>query len=95
MALDKATVAHIAQLARIEVPDEDLAALADELGAIIGWVEMLGEVDATDVEPMTGVGGFALPERADSVADGGYADRVLANAPERIDDFFTVPKVVE
>lgn len=95
MALDKATVAHIAQLARIEVPDEDLAALADELGAIIGWVEMLGEVDAADVEPMTGVGGFALPERADAVADGGYADRVLANAPERIDDFFTVPKVVE
>lgn len=95
MALDKATVAHIAQLARIEVPEADLDDLADELGAIIGWVEMLGEVDATDVAPMTGVGGFALPERNDSVTDGGYADRVLTNAPERIDDFFTVPKVVE
>ena len=45
MSVDKSTVARIAQLARIKVPEEDLGALADELSKIVGWVEQLDEVD--------------------------------------------------
>ncbi len=95
MPLDKSAVERIAFLARIKVPDEDLGPLAAELDRIIGWVEQLGEVDTAGVEPMTSVAAMTLPQRDDVVADGDYADKVLANAPESEKGFFAVPKVVE
>lgn len=95
MALDKATVAHIAALARIRLGDEDLERMASELSNIIGWVEQLGEVDTENVPPMTSVVEMELPWRPDEVSDGGYADDIVANAPEPAHGFFTVPKVVE
>ena len=51
MSLDKATVARIAVLARIEVPEAQQERLAGELSQIIGWIEQLGEVDTDGVEP--------------------------------------------
>ncbi len=95
MALDKATVTHIARLARLRVPDDELEAVAGELSNILAWIEQLGEVDTTDVEPMTGVVEARLPRRRDEVSDGGCQADVLANAPESRDGFFVVPKVVE
>lgn len=95
MAIDKATVAKIAALARIKVPEEDQEALAGELSNILGWVEQLGEVDTENVPPMTSVVDAVLPKRDDAVTDGGYPDRVTANAPAVEKGFFTVPKVVE
>ena len=95
MALDKATVRKIAFLARIKVPDEDLDRLAAELSHIIGWVEQLGRVDTEGVALMTGVVAMKLPQRQDEVTDGDCRDDVLANAPDREDGYFTVPKVVE
>ena len=95
MALDKATVAKIAHLARIDVPEARLEALAAELSNIITWVEQLSEVDTENVTPMTSVVEVALPWREDRVTDGGYPDKVLANAPAAAKGFYTVPKVVE
>ncbi len=95
MAVDRATVRHIAALARIKVPDGDLDKLAGELSNILGWVEQLGEVDTEGVEPMTSVVPMTLRLRDDVVTDGDIADDVLANAPERRDGFFAVPKVIE
>lgn len=95
MALDKTTVAGIAHLARIKVADDRLAALADELSHILTWVEQLSEVDTENVEPMTSVVAVTLPRRKDEVTDGGYSDKVLANAPDPAKGFYTVPKVVE
>ncbi len=95
MSLDKATVRSIAELARIEVPEEELEGLAGELSNILTFVEQLAAVDTDGVAPMTSVGAMTLPTRADVVTDGGYADKVLANAAEVMDGFFTVPKVVE
>lgn len=95
MALDTDTVRRIARLARIHIPDEDLAPLAGELSNIIGWVEQLAEVDTEGVAPMTSVVDMTAPQREDVVNDGGYADRVLANAPGAEEGFFAVPKVIE
>ena len=95
MALDRAEVRRIAWLARIRVPEEELDSMAGELSAILGWIDALNRVDVHDVEPMASVAGATLPARADAVADGGDAARVLANAPEAEDDHFVVPKVVE
>lgn len=95
MSLDKDTVRNIAFLARIKVPEDDLGPLADELSNILGWMEQLSEVDTKGVPPMTSVTEMTWPRRTDTVTDGGCADDVLANAPDRKGDFFAVPKVVE
>ncbi len=99
MAVDKATVAQIAKLARIRVPEQDLDALAGELSNILTWIEQLSELDTEGVAPMTSVVAVELPRRADAVTDGGYPDRVIANAPESAPGnagaFFAVPKVIE
>ena len=95
MSLDHATVRRIASLARIRVEDHEVEPLCQELNGILGWIEQLNEVDVTGVAPLTGGTNAPMAMRADEVTDGGYADKVLANAPERIGDFYVVPKVVE
>ncbi len=93
--LDKETVKNIAYLARIEVGETELDRMAGQLSGILGWVEQLQVVNTDGVAPIASVTDMALRWREDVVSDGGYSDKVLANAPDRIDGFFTVPKVVE
>jgi aspartyl-tRNA(Asn)/glutamyl-tRNA(Gln) amidotransferase subunit C len=95
MSVDKDTVRKAARLARIAVPEERLAPLAQELSGILAWIEQLNEVDVEGVEPMTTPVAMKLPMRKDAVTDGGIRDQVLANAPRSEDGFFVVPKVVE
>ena len=95
MSLDPATVRRIATLARIRVEEEDVPRLQAELNGILGWIEQLNEVNVDGVEPLTGGARMAMKMRDDVVTDGGYPEKILANAPERIGDFFAVPKVVE
>ncbi len=95
MALDEKTVARVATLARIKVPESERPALAAELSAIMGWIEELQSVDTTGVEPMTSVVAMTLPMREDRVTDGGKTADILANGPDANESFFTVPKVVE
>ncbi|MES2713153.1 MAG: Asp-tRNA(Asn)/Glu-tRNA(Gln) amidotransferase subunit GatC [Pseudomonadota bacterium] len=95
MSLDQATVRRVAALARLHVEEADVVRLQGELNGILGWIEQLQEVDVTGVEPMAGGGAGALRWRADAVTDGGIAEKVLANAPDREGEYFGVPKVVE
>src|SRR5258707_12382587 len=95
MALDKATVAHIATLARIKLPESEQDKIAGELSHIMGWIEQLAEVDTSGVEPMASVASMTLPMREDAVDDGNRRDEILANAPADARGFFVVPKVVE
>ncbi|MFN4239898.1 MAG: Asp-tRNA(Asn)/Glu-tRNA(Gln) amidotransferase subunit GatC [Erythrobacter cryptus] len=100
MSVDKATVARIASLARIRMDDEALERMVPELNGILAWVEQLGEVDVSGVEPMAAV----IPNRlrlredvvdADPLTGGGKRADVLANAPVAEHGFFGVPKVIE
>jgi aspartyl-tRNA(Asn)/glutamyl-tRNA(Gln) amidotransferase subunit C len=95
MSVDSATVRKIAALSRIAVTDGDVAAMVPELNNILGWIEQLGEVDVTGVQPMTAVIANGLRLREDMVTDGNIRDAVLANAPAREHGFFGVPKVIE
>jgi aspartyl-tRNA(Asn)/glutamyl-tRNA(Gln) amidotransferase subunit C len=95
MSIDNDTVRKVAHLARISLRDEEVAPLAAELNSILGWVEQLGQVDVSGVEPMTSVTPMALKQRADEVTDGDRQADILANAPDAREGFFTVPKVVE
>lgn len=96
MSLDKASVARVANLARIKVPAEELDAVGAELNTILHWIEQLGEVDTDGVEPMSSsAAATMLVTRADAVTDGNRAADILKNAPAASHGFFTVPKVVE
>jgi aspartyl-tRNA(Asn)/glutamyl-tRNA(Gln) amidotransferase subunit C len=95
MSVDQATVRRIAHLARIAVTDEEVAHLEGELNAILHWVEQLGQVDTTGIEPMTSVVHVLREMREDKVSDGGYPEKIVANAPMSEDNYFTVPRVVE
>ncbi|MBB3980946.1 aspartyl-tRNA(Asn)/glutamyl-tRNA(Gln) amidotransferase subunit C [Sphingobium fontiphilum] len=85
----------IASLSRISVTDAEAEAMVPELNNILGWVEQLGEVDVTGVQPMTAVIPNHQRLRDDVVTDGDVRDKVLANAPQAEHGFFAVPKVIE
>ena len=95
MSIDTETARRDAKLARIRVEEQALPALAGEFNAILGFIAQLGEVDVEGVEPMTSVTPMRLKRRTDEVTDGGYQDKILANAPDAREGFFAVPKVVE
>ncbi len=96
MSIDEKTVRKVAKLARLALPEERVAPMAQELSGIMDWIEQLNEVDIEGVEPMTSaVEGARLSMREDVVTDGENPQRVLANAPKSEDGFFVVPKVVE
>ena len=81
MSVDSKTVKKIASLARIAMTDAEVEAMVPEFNGILGWVEQLGEVDVTGVEPMTAVIPNTLRLREDVVTDGNIRDKVLVNAP--------------
>jgi aspartyl-tRNA(Asn)/glutamyl-tRNA(Gln) amidotransferase subunit C len=100
MSVTREEVAKIAQLARINVDEKDLDHMVPEFNNILAWVEQLGEVDTSSVEPMTAV----IPQKlrlrddvvdADPLTGGGKRDAILANAPVAEHGFFGVPKVIE
>ena len=100
MSVTREEVAKIAQLARIRMDEHELDRMVPEFNNILAWVEQLGEVDASGVEPMTAVIPQALRLRddvvdADPLTGGGKRDAVLANAPAAEHGFFGVPKVIE
>lgn len=100
MSVDKATVAKIASLARINMSESDLDTMVPEFNTILNFVDQLSEVDVSGVEPMTAVIPNTLRLRQDAVnADpltgGGIRDKILANAPAAEHGFFGVPKVIE
>ncbi len=95
MSVTTDTVKRVARLARIAVNEEDTERMTGELNAILGFVEQLGEVDVSGVEPMTSVIPMEMKKRRDAVTDGGKAADIIANAPATEENFFLVPKVVE
>lgn len=95
MSIDHSTAKRIADLARIELAEEEIPSLVEGLNAVLSWCHVLNEVNTDGVEPLTSVVAAELPQRADVVTDGNCRDAVLANAPQAEHGFFTVPKVIE
>ncbi len=80
--LSRDDVLKLAALARISLSDDEVDAFADELSAILGYVEQLGSVDVTGLEPTNQVTGLTNVMRPDEVIDYGYAPgKLLENVP--------------
>jgi len=95
MSVTEKEVRHVAKLARLALSEDEIAKMVPELNNILGWVEQLGEVDTTGVEPLTAVIENHLRLRDDVVNDGDCRDDILKNAPDAQHGFFAVPKVIE
>lgn len=93
--MDIQTVKKVATLARLEMNEDELEAVRVKLGSIMKFVEQLGEVNTDNIEPLANVVDISLRLRDDVVNDGGQQQKVLANAPESLEGFFVVSKVVE
>ncbi len=96
MSIDKEMIKRLGILSRLRIPDENMDEMVGEIQKIIGWVDQLKDVNTDGVAPMNSVvEDMMLPEREDVVTDGDIRDEILANAPDKLDEFFLVPKVVE
>lgn len=93
--MDLQTVKKVATLARLEMSEAELDAVRAKLGNIMKFVEQLGEVNTDNVAPLANVVDIKLRLRDDVINDGDQQRQVLANAPESLEGFFVVPKVVE
>ncbi len=93
--LTESDVRHIATLSRLQLSDNEIAMMTEELSAIVGYVDQLSEVDVEGVVPTAHAVEVQNVFRDDVVRDSIGADKALANAPEREETFFKVPKVLD
>ena len=95
MALTIDEVRHVARLARLRLSEEELETMQQELSSILGYIDMLQEVDVTDVPPTAQVTDVVNVVRPDEVRPSLPVDEALAGAPHREGDFFKVKPVME
>ena len=95
MKIDKNTTLKIAKLSRIKIDESEVDELSSQLSSIVDWVEQLNEVNTDDVEPLNNVSMATLPLRQDKENLQDQSEDVLSNAPDKLEKYFAVPKVVE
>jgi aspartyl-tRNA(Asn)/glutamyl-tRNA(Gln) amidotransferase subunit C len=93
--ITKQEVEKVAKLARLELTEGEKASFATQLSQILTHVETLKQYDTTGVEPTATVLGQVNVFRQDSVSPSLSVDLAMDNAPESIDGFFVVPKIIE
>jgi len=95
MSIDKDTVKHISKLARISLDEKKVSSLSKDLSSIMKFIEKLNELNTDKVTPLTSIKNASLKSREDEVKDGKIRDQILKNSPEKNEEFFVVPKVIE
>ena len=95
MTINLKTIKHISKLSRISVDDKKAKKLEGDLKSIFEFIEKLNELDTDKVEPLTSIAETTLKFRTDEVKSKNIRSQILKNSPEKNEDFFVVPKVVE
>ena len=95
LKIDKKTTLKIAKLCRVRIKEHEIDELSLQLSSILDWVEQLNEVNTDNVEPLSNVSTAKLPLRKDQDSSEDKSKDILTNAPEKIENYFVVPKVVE
>ena len=95
MSIDKDTVKHISKLARISLDENKISSLSKDLSSIMKFIEKLNELNTDKITPLTSIISASLKSRDDNVKDGKIRDQILKNSPEKNEEFFVVPKVLE
>jgi len=95
MKITRKEVEHVAKLARLALREEEVERLTRQLSDILTYVEKLNELDTKDVEPTSHVLPVRNVLREDEVSGSIDRGKALVNAPDRTEEFFRVPKVIE
>jgi aspartyl-tRNA(Asn)/glutamyl-tRNA(Gln) amidotransferase subunit C len=95
MKITPEQVDYVALLGRLSLEPEERKKYQAQLDDILKYMDMLGEVNTDEVEPMAGPVELYTPLREDKVKPSLSAEEALANAPARIGTSFRVPKVIE
>ena len=95
MSIDKDTVKHISKLARISLDENNVDSLSKDLTSIMKFIESLNDLNTDKIAPLTSIINASLKSRKDEIKDGKIRDQILKNSPEKNDEFFVVPKVIE
>lgn len=95
MKITAAEVEHVARLARLELSAEEKSLFVDQMGAILGYVDKLGELNTDAIQPTSHAVPVENAFRPDQVQPSIGVAKALANAPDRAESFYRVPKVIE
>ena len=95
MSIDKDKIKHTAKLARISLDENKVESLSKDLSNIFKFIEKLNKISTDNVSPLTSILDQSLRTREDKVTDGGIRDKILVNSPNKNEEFFIVPKVIE
>ena len=95
MTIDLKTIKHIAKLSRISVDDEKAKKLAGDLNSIFDFIEKLNELKTDQIKPLTSIAETSLKLRNDEIKSQNMREDIIKNSPEKNEDYFVVPKVIE
>lgn len=95
MEITVADVEYVARLARLELDADEKKLFAGQMGAILGYVDKLKELDTEGVLPTSHAVPMENAFREDVACPAIGVEMALANAPDRVESFFRVPKVIE
>ncbi len=95
MEITKDMVEYVAELSRLKLTDEQCAATQKSLGDIIGYMDVLNNINTDGIEPMSHAFAVKNVMREDVVISGGEREELLANAPKANSEAFVVPRTVE
>jgi len=95
MSIDKDKIKHTAKLARISLEEKKTESLSKDLSNIFNFIEKLNKINTDQVKPLTSILDHTLRTREDEVTDGGIRDKILKNSPNKNEEFFIVPKVID
>ena len=95
MDLNQQTIQNLSWLARLKLPTEREGKILNDLQSILDWVEQLKEINIEGIDPLISVTEGIAPMREDKVTEGNQQVDLMANAPESVQGFYVVPKVVE
>ena len=88
------TIEYVGILAKLELSEEEKENAKKDMGEMLDYIDKLNELDTTGIEPMSHVFPVHNVFREDVVKNGDGREETLANAPERKDDCFVVPKTI-
>lgn len=95
MSVTEKDVKYMADLARLQLSDEEVQSFAKDMNKILGYMELLDELDTENVEPLEHVIDLESRLRKDEAKEPLSHDDALKNAPDADSDYFRVPKVIE
>ena len=89
------TIEYVAVLAKLELSPGEREQAKKDMGRMLDYIDRMGELDTTDVEPMSHVFAVQNVFREDTVTNGDMRDDILRNAPGEKDGMFMVPRTFE